>query len=332
MGVKLLGKTARWMATILGLIFLISALSKAYDLREFWIQIRAYGVVTDPSLLWASVLAVVVVELLLGLSLTFRIGLKSWTFMAVIALLLGFTSLVLYGWLVVGVEDCGCLGALASMSPGASLLKNAVLLALCIVAWKDGKAPDTPESAAHPQRFSLYGKSAGVLLTIGLFCAMAVYGLTGGNVTSLETTKTKSPPNADAHPLASYVLERDGRQFDLSQGEYLVSLLSMDCTHCGEAIESLNELQILLGDTIRLVGLCLGDEDSLDTFQFTYEPGFELFLLDPLEFFSFIEDPPRFVYLRNGVSMGQWDDDVPTIDALAASPDPLTPDRPEGAT
>ena len=299
---------------LIGAFFLVSALAKTYDLRGFWIQMRAYGIITAPTLLWIGVFTVVAAELLLGLSLTFRICLSSWTFAVIVALLCGFSGLILYGWLVAGVEDCGCLGAIASMSPRSSLVKNAILLAICLLTWRGWKkTPCSANPRGGGARFALCRQTIGVTVILTLFGIAAVHGLSSESQTPSEARASSAPPKENAHPLAAYQFERDGRTYDLSQGDYLVALLSLDCSHCGEDVLTLNEYVELLGDAASIVALCLGDGDSRDAFQYDYEPVFDLFPIDSLEFFNLIGDaPPRYVYLRDGERLAQWDEILPT--------------------
>ena len=75
---------------------------------------------------------------------------------AVLALLGVFTGLILYGWMFKNLKDCGCFGPI-EISPGMSILKNAVLALMCMAAWlfwgkrekgEKGKGGETLASSA----------------------------------------------------------------------------------------------------------------------------------------------------------------------------------------
>ena len=158
---------------VLGIVFVIAAAMKAWDLEAFAVQIRYYHVLRDPSALAFAAVGSVAWETLLGVAMIVGLRLRGWVFAAVVATLAVFTGLVVYAWIFHDLEDCGCFGSLAPMGPGATTAKNAVLFALAAVAWLGLRSGQTRIEGTvwqHPVvKAVVVAVSCVVVLVAGLF-------------------------------------------------------------------------------------------------------------------------------------------------------------------
>jgi uncharacterized membrane protein YphA (DoxX/SURF4 family) len=116
----------------LGLVFIVAAVSKSLDLNHFAQQVGDFGLVYD-SLVMPTAWAIVLAELLVGISLVFQ----RWGSLAsAIALLLLFIGVLTYG-IALGLDvECGCFGVAVHVSLGSQLLTDFGLLSICaIIYW-----------------------------------------------------------------------------------------------------------------------------------------------------------------------------------------------------
>ncbi len=126
-----------------GITFVASGMAKTLDPagmeHKLLAYLRSWNVFTwteDTSWLTAMVLTLATIEFLLGIWLLIGMRRRFTTICTALATLL-FTLLTIYIYIVSPVPDCGCFGDAIKLSHGETLLKNIVLLALCIplVVW-----------------------------------------------------------------------------------------------------------------------------------------------------------------------------------------------------
>lgn len=291
-------RAARPAELVVGVVFLAGALLKAAYITNFSIQIYAYGVIEDKSLLPVVAFSTLSIELLLGCALTLGLRWRALSYAALEALLVLFTGLILYGWRFNNLENCGCFGPL-EISPGASIAKNLVLLLLGAFAWM-GRLPDTPRS----RRTTL--KAAASLALSG---AVILYA--GRTFERAEGV------------FSQFVFDtEDGLHFDLGKGEYLVAMLSMSCKYCMQEVPALNTLFQSPG-LPPMVALCLEENPGdMDEFRAGTNPQFPMHNLGnrPMLYFKFIEKETfRFYFIRNGRPVKFWDARPPDYDEIIAT-------------
>lgn len=305
----LLSKTARPVELILAAVFLVGAILKGADVNLFIVQISHYGVLGNRSLIQAAALVTLGLETGLAAALLLKIRLRGLTYAGILALLAGFTGLILYGWLFNDLKDCGCFGPI-DISPAASIGKNVIIAALALAAWA---------GLAWTSRLSSTWRQVAVTMPAALVAALAV------SVYSYAHVEAPAPPGA--RTFAEFVFQSDGKTTDLGKGEYLVAIMGMDCKDCMATVPKINELSREPG-VPEVVGL--GYEPApgdLEKFRDSTAPEFPLFSIgsDTGKFFSLIGDwPPRFALVRDGVQIRYWDDEAPAasevVDALRAKP------------
>lgn len=317
-------KAARGLEIAVGLLFVASAFLKAVDASEFAVQIAHYGVVRDPALVRAIAYATIAMEAGLGMMLTVGLRAAGWTRLATLAVLAGFSALIVYAWRYQGLSDCGCFGKYIKMTPGQSLAKNGVLLAMLVGAMGfDRRARSKGASAQEappPHSSRLAARCVSTLVVVAVIVVTAA--LVRPPTTTQQPADGKTSPTVSAkdNPFAQFSVPTDNGPLQLGQGDYLVAFLSTTCEHCQAATkETLNDAS-RMAELPRMVGLMLGDEQSLADFKAETEAAFPLMLVEPLVFFQFIgQAPPRLIHVRDGKQLQFWDEPIPDLAKLVES-------------
>ncbi len=288
---------------LLGAVFVTGALLKAADVNLFVVQITHYGVLSDPGFVSAAALGTLWVEIWLGCALVLGARLLGMVHAAVLALLVVFTGLIGYAWAFHGIQDCGCFGPI-EMSPGVSIGKNAVLILLCLFAWRGcWRSPQL--SASRRSVLIRYG------ISVVAACGVASYAY----------AHLEAAPKKDG-AFSEFVFEVDGEKYDLGIGEYFVPVLSMTCDHCMASVEKINALMETPGFP-QVAALCYEEaEGGLADFEARTGPGFPLHSLGSSirTFFNLIgQAPPRFYLIRDGQPVKFWDETVPSAEEVSAA-------------
>jgi hypothetical protein len=95
-----------------------------------------YGIVRTPWVVIGIALGAVTLETGLGGGLLIGRARTRCLLALVAGLLVFFSLLIAYAWAFQGLKDCGCFGKYLKMTPGVSILKNLILLALVWIAWR----------------------------------------------------------------------------------------------------------------------------------------------------------------------------------------------------
>lgn len=123
---------------ILGLIFVISALTKGLDIFAVSAKISDYaeifGIAVFPVILGIGSIVLVGMELIIGLLLIKGIYSRQ-LFIVIVSLLTFFIILTLYAAVSGRLEDCGCFGSVFKTSPWLSFIKNIILMAMAIMTY-----------------------------------------------------------------------------------------------------------------------------------------------------------------------------------------------------
>jgi thiol-disulfide isomerase/thioredoxin len=293
-------RTGRGAEILLGLVFLVSALLKVAAINLFIVQIYRYGV---PGFFYPAAAAVLVLifEVAWGVLLVVGARHRFWTLGTAALALLFYTGLILYGWLRLGLEDCGCTGEIP-MHPVVGIAKNVVLLGLVYVAWK-GLRQGGPAAPASPRlrRWAIGASRLAVALILGL--GTAAYALT--QVESVQ------PEIMGERPFAAFRIWTEGGVVDLGEGEYFVALLSTTCIHCKRAIPKLNDLAER-PDMPAIVAICRGTPKLYHDFIAQTGPQIPLTTAGIRSFYSLIGfGMPRYVLVRDGRVVEVWDYRLP---------------------
>jgi len=341
----------RW---IVGLLFVSAAGLKALSAMDFAVQVSYYGVVRTPWVVLTVAVVVIGFEAALGAALLLRRGRRGRLLGVVAGVTVAFTGLIIYAWIYKNLQDCGCFGKYLKMTPGWSVLKNAVVLGLIALAWRN-------EGARKADATVSGGMARSVLIAVISFVMMAgagvsamlddvgsgrikrhvtppgqaVAGSTAPAISTPEAAATSqtsravapSPKPATTGPqtgvdkFSGYVFEWKGKRYDLTRGLYIVVMISDSCEGCAEIVRSLNAFT-QNRDLPPIVAFVLGEKETLERFRRNYSPEFPTNLMAPLEFIDRIgEAPPRFILVKDGKQLQYWDtkkapDEVTLIEAV----------------
>lgn len=319
---------ARALEVLVGLIFVFGAALKAANIPGFAAGIRSYHVFYNPDLLYNLAVVTVVVETILGAALLAGVRMRGAVHAAAIALLVFFTGLIAYAWAVHGIEDCGCFGDYIKMGPGASIIKNLVMMAMILIPWIVSRRHE------HATRWPFEHASARVAtvaVSVALVACIAAFNAQRGAVEAPTVASNAGPALAatTTGPFSGIRVADDAGHYDLGDGTYLVAILSATCEHCKSSIEPLN---LLLAEptTPKVVGLMMGEPRDIEDFRMETMPLFPTQRVDTMLWLKLLGDapaPPRFVLVTDGAAIEHWDDEVPPADAIAGSAAPMTRER-----
>ncbi|MGI6461858.1 MAG: MauE/DoxX family redox-associated membrane protein [Candidatus Hydrogenedentales bacterium] len=316
---------------ILGIVFVLAAALKAWDLEVFAFQIRYYHVLEAPGLLWAAAVGAVAWETLLGVALVAGLRLKGWTFALVGATLIGFTGLILYAWAFYDLQDCGCFGSLVPLGPASTTAKNVVLLALTALAWRrlPRGQPHASRSLRSIDIADLSGSgeahASGNLwqhshLKAGVSAGACVLVILAGiyRVPFEDFLAEKDAGGGQVGPSLIFRIEHEGETYDTSRGEYLLAFLSDICDECQAEIPLVNDLTLIPEFPKVLAFMLVENDETLESFRKRAE--FPCITMDLMEWFQYIDEaPPRFYLVRDGEAVCYWDEHVPPIEEVLAA-------------
>lgn len=314
-------KAARWVEILIGAFFLVSAGVKAIDMGQFAVQVSAYNVVKDPTLVRASAYFAVVLETVLGAALLAGIRWGGLTHLVSAGMIAVYSGLIFYAWQYHGLEDCGCLGAWITMGPVESLAKNLILVVAIAFSWwgtrgLSASAAPAPAAGDEPTALPKSSERSTLPKAVAMFGVVLVVFLGALDMARNrpdESTLVTTGEKDIERPFAQFVFTADGVDYDLGEGEYLVAMLNATCSHCKASVPALNELFETEGMP-EMVALMMGTEAEYAAFQAETVPLFSGQLIEMLTFMEHIGTaPPRLIHIRDGAVIQYWDweDDVP---------------------
>ena len=261
--------------------FLFSAYTKAIAPGFFEVLLEQQGLV--PNRLygaWAT-RAIIAFELWLGISMLLSFYTRLILRLSFV-LLIAFSAHLIYLIAIGDTGNCGCFGEMISMTPLASLAKNAVLLVingiLLFFHYKD-------------QRKSWI---TWVLLPALFTTAVFVWPI-------------QTEPDEVVEKLPIFKAETG---IDLNRGSYLVAILNLSCEHCQEAAEQIVMWQnsgIALPQVVALYfaegDTTVADFDNITGSNFPYQ------MITVNTFFDLIGSaPPRVYWIVDGQVKQFWDE------------------------
>ena len=203
--------------------FVASAIGKLIDIDSFEVYFFSFGFVgLSASMVLARV--VVAVELLLGMALLCGIMPRR-AALLLLGLTIVFCCFLGYAEWIGRHDDCHCMGALASMSPAVSLLKNAVIIVLLLLLIRGGMY-------CWAARWYAWLPLA-VALTAGVFVVsvpdnwMFGKGEEAYNAELLDSLSASDAPLHDAH---------------IGEGRKVVVMASEGCAYCRMALKKLKTI------------------------------------------------------------------------------------------
>lgn len=261
--------------------FLFSSYTKAIAPGFFEVLLEQQGLV--PNRLygaWAT-RAIIAFELWLGISMLLSFYIRLILRLSFV-LLIAFSAHLIYLIAIGDTGNCGCFGEMISMTPLASLAKNAVLLVingiLLFFHYKDQR------------------KSWITWVLLPALFATAVF------VWPIQTE-----PDEVVEKFPIFKAETG---IDFNRGSYLVAILNLSCEHCQEAAEQIVRWQNSGIDLPQVVALYFAEGDTtVADFDNITGSNFPYQMITVNTFFDLIGSaPPRVYWIVDGQVKQFWDE------------------------
>jgi methylamine utilization protein MauE len=209
------------LSVAVGATFLYSAYTKLYPIRSFEYTMSEF-IHLPPIVAAIAARFFTGLEAALGALIIFHLfGKNKWVLKSAFALLITFSVYLLWLWATAGNNvNCGCFGDAIWMSPFASLIKNAVLLAIIGVIIR----------YHHGFDFKWSRMSAPVSLACIIAIPFFVFPIQNRYRMDFKPLYTADSTNVP--PL------------DLSRGKHIIAFLSPSCIHCRKAALKIHEMKL----------------------------------------------------------------------------------------
>lgn len=277
---------------IAGAVFLISGFAKSIDSALFAQTITQYGF----GDLWFMAPIIIIVELYLGLNLILNLNQRLMAAISTIFVVL-LTGIFLYGWLAQDVTDCGCFGPIKvlSSSPWISLLRNAILLYLCIDVWIN-----TPREPINTNW--VINSTFILVLCLAAFMSGYTSRTTSGTGASLKMISTK-PVALSENKLSDFIETSP-------DSTYLVFAFSYQCPHCFNSMENLKQYEEK-GAVDKVIGLTIRNSRGRKFFEDYFNPQFTIKEYRPDSLLELTNQFPTIYYVRNDSIVEQMQGELP---------------------
>ena len=241
-----LGKSV--LKVLLGLVFIVSAVLKLFDMDRFEIYVYSYHFF---SLNFSFIVArlAIILELVLGFGLISHC-LHKQMWWASMAMLGGYTLLLIYALVLGRTDSCHCFGDYLQLDPKWSLAKNAVLMSLFLLIYR-------MENWETPFRWLILC-SVVMASTIGVFVASPPDNFTSASNPEHNLQVELFNAMLDEAPLDS---------LHLKEGKQIICLFSTSCECCQMAARKLSLMQQFYGfPKENVTCLFLGNEEGIEKF------------------------------------------------------------------
>jgi len=236
------------LKVLLGLVFIVSAILKVFDMDRFEIYVYSFHFFSlNFSFLAAR--AAIIAELVLGIGLVSN-TLHKMYWWGSMAMLLGYTLLLIYALHLGRTDSCHCFGDFLQLDPKQSLVKNGILMFLFILIYR-------MEGWQTPFRWLILCLAV-MASTIGVFVVSPP-----DNYTSSYDPEKNLQYELFDHALDETPLDTLG----LREDKQVVCFFSTGCEYCQMAAQKLSLMQRFYGfpaDNITFV--FMGSEDGIDRF------------------------------------------------------------------
>ena len=236
------------LKVLLGLMFIVSAVLKVFDMDRFEIYIYSYHFFSlNFSFLVAR--AAIIIELVLGIGLVSN-TLHKFYWWGSMAMLFGYTLLLIYALVLGRTDSCHCFGDFLQFNPRQSLLKNGVLMLLFLLVYR-AKEWKTPFSWLI---FSL----ALMASTIGVFAASPPDNF---------TSAYDSDQNLQDELFYDLLNESPLDHLNLTEGKQVICFYSTGCEICQMAAQKLSLMQQFYGfPAENITYVFMGSEEGIVKF------------------------------------------------------------------
>lgn len=278
-----LGKSA--LKVLLGLVFVVSAVLKLFDMDKFEIYIYSYHFFSLNASFMVARLAIII-ELVLGIGLISHC-LHKLMWWGSIAMLVGYSLLLIYAMYLGRTDSCHCFGDFLQLDPKQSLVKNGMLMLLFLPIYR-------MESWKTPFRWLI------LCITV-MVSTIAVFVI--------------SPPDnltSNADPEQNLQLELFNEMLDdaslealnLREGKQVICFFSTSCEVCQMAAHKLSLMQQFYDfPKENITCLFMGNEEGIASFYEQSESAWyrDVLYPDVARMLKAINGNfPTIVFLENG--------------------------------
>jgi thiol-disulfide isomerase/thioredoxin len=241
-----LGKSA--LKVLLGLVFVVSAVLKLFDMDKFEIYIYSYHFFSLNASFMVARLAIII-ELVLGIGLISHC-LHKLMWWGSIAMLAGYSLLLIYAMYLGRTDSCHCFGDFLQLDPKQSLIKNGVLMLLFLLIYR-------MESWKTPFRWL-------ILILAVMASSIAVFVISSpDNLTSNSDPEQNLQTELFNEMLDDAPLDSLG----LREGKQVVCFFSASCDYCQMAARKLSLMQQFYGfPKESITYLFMGNEEDIAKF------------------------------------------------------------------
>ena len=274
---------AHLLSALVGMMFLLSGMSKALHSGPFLSHIHQFGWV--PATL-APVVCLFVTGLELGLATSlFLFVLPETTILVALATLVALTGVTLSGYVKGAIEHCGCYGRWLRLTPVEGMLLNSLLAVLLVAAWL---LIDTSVVPLDDVRAPL------LAVALGVFMA----GRSAESpLVDMSPTKVGEVWNSE---WVSEVVQPHGIPV-------LVAFLNPNCKLCMRWTHPLKQASQQYQWPLHVIV----DESQIDKARDMLTPGFHVHALPSRKMLWLVDTVPTVFQLRDSVIEARWIGRVP---------------------
>lgn len=247
-------KYIHYIRVAIGIVFLVSGFSKAYDTDYFGSIMASYGIEN----LYVLAPLIILTELVLGLALIFGIYTRYATAFSM-AMVLTLTTIYTYGHIFVDIKDCGCFGHISFMDGKPWLVYSRNILLLSGLAYIFQKHPSDTDT---PLRLSIVCVNTLVVFAGAFMC---------GNTFKWHSNRVWQPDTFEAIALSQHSLH-DFVETSVDS-TYMVTVFSYTCPHCLNSMGNIEQYE-KAGIVDRVIGIAVENPDAEVEFHDVFTPSF----------------------------------------------------------
>lgn len=270
---------------LIGAFFITTAIFKLLSLDSFEVYIYSFNIF---NYVLSSIVArlVIMAEFLLGGLLISKILYKQawWLTMAMLA---GFTLLLVYIALFRHDTNCHCMGDIVQLNPVISIIKNIVTMALMLFVRKE-------------EDYQFRGKVAvGVGLLVASFAVPFVLFPTDNIYLAFSRQETK----IDDKKMSFFLQDSTAQSLNIPQGDFVIGFFSSGCQYCKQSARKLNTIvQNNQLDSSKVIFFIWGGEKSIQKFkEETETEGYQFSIIGPVEAIELVLGQfPTYVFSHDG--------------------------------
>lgn len=273
---------------LLGAFFIATAVMKLLSLENFELYIYSFNIF---SFAFSAVVAraVIALELLFGALLIAKILYKQ-TWWLTMAMLCGFSLLLVYVAIFRHDSNCHCMGDIVELNPVLSIVKNLIMMALLLIIRKESD-------------YVFKGKvSVGIAILLAsiaapyaLFPTDSVYELFA------KDRKILNEQNFD-----TFMQDSLTQTLNVDEGNFIFGYVAAGCQFCKLGTHKLKSIVDKHGlDNQKVVYFIWGKEDMIADFKKETEAtAFRYVEINPIQSIQITNGAfPTFVFVQNGKIM-----------------------------